>query len=265
MINRQGRARTWLGLLLALLVLAAGVAWAGEQTPVPGGGIVQGSIGDATSMIPMITSDAASHEMSSLCYNGLLKYDKDLKLVGELAKSWEVSPDGLTITFHLRSGVRFHDGQPYTAQDALFNYQFMVDPKTPTAYAGDYLKVASAEAPDDHTFRVHYKEVFAPALASWGLSQMPAHLLRGKDVRKSPLNRHPIGTGPYLFDSWEPGARVTLKAYPDYFEGAPQSGKSDLPGHPGHGHPFPGAALGRVGLDGAHRPAVPPPDRHQVL
>ena len=80
-----------------------------------GGSLVMGTIGDATSMIPMITSDSASHEMSGLVYNGLLKYDKDINLIGDLAKSWTVSPDGLTITFKIRQGVRWQDGKPYTA------------------------------------------------------------------------------------------------------------------------------------------------------
>jgi len=202
------------------LLLLASPAPAGEQ-PVDGGRIVVGTIGDATSMIPMLTADSASHEMSGYCYNGLIKYDKYLNIVGDLARSWTVSPDGLTITFHLRKGVRFHDGRPYTSHDALFNYRFMVDPKTPTPYAGDYLKVKKAEAPDPYTFRVTYKEVFAPGLASWTLPQMPAHLLEGKDPRKSPLNRHPIGTGPYVFRRWDPGSRVMLEANPDYFEGRP--------------------------------------------
>ncbi len=211
------------------LCIAAGLAlWLGwlppagaAQVPVDGGEIVIATIGDATSMIPMITSDSASSQVQGFIYNGLLKYDKNLQLTGDLARSWEVSPDGLTITFHLRKGVRWQDGHPYTSADALFSYQFMVDPKTPTPYAGDYLKVKKAEAPDPYTFRVTYKEVFAPGLASWGLSQLPAHLLEGKDVRQSPLNRRPVGTGPYILKEWETGNRIVLAANPRYFEGRP--------------------------------------------
>jgi len=184
-----------------------------------GGEIIVGTIGEPTSMVPMITSDSASSEVQSYIYNGLLKYDQNLQLTGDLAESWEVSPDGLTITFHLRKGVTFHDGRPYTSADALFSYQFMVDPKTPTPYSGDYLKVAEAAAPGPHTFVVRYKEVFAPGLSSWGLPQLPAHLLKGKDVRKSPLNRRPVGTGPFVFQEWEAGSRVALTAYDHYFEG----------------------------------------------
>ena len=206
--------------LLALWLVRLPPAAAAE-VPVDGGEIVIATIGDATSMIPMITSDTASSEVQGFIYNGLLKYDKNLQLTGDLARSWEVSPDGLTITFHLRKGVRWQDGHPYTSADALFSYQFMVDPKTPTPYAGDYLKVKKAEAPDPYTFRVTYKEVFAPGLASWGLSQLPAHLLRGKDVRQSPLNRRPVGTGPYILKEWETGSRIVLTANPHYFEGRP--------------------------------------------
>ena len=196
-------------------------AAAGQDCPKCGGQIVIGGIGDATSMIPMITSDSASSEAQGQIYNGLVKYDKDLNLVGDLAESWEVSPDGLTITFKLRKNVRWQDGEPYTSADALFSYQFMVDPKTPTPYGGDYMKVAKAEAPDPYTFKVTYKEVFAPGLASWGLPQLPAHLLKGADVRSSPLNRKPVGTGPYIFQEWQQGSRIVLTANPDYFEGRP--------------------------------------------
>ena len=79
----------------------------------------------------------------------------------------------------------------------------------------------SASAPDDHTFVVHYEEPFAPGLSSWTLSQMPRHLLEGKDVRASELNRHPVGTGPYKFMRWDPGARVMLSYNPTYFRGRP--------------------------------------------
>ncbi len=209
----------WAGLWW--FVLASPAAAVHQPPPAYGGTLVEGTIGEAAGLIPMITSDTASSDVQGLIYNGLLKYDKDLNLVGDLARSWEVSPDGLSITFHLRRGVRWHDGRPFTSADALFTYRFMVDPKTPTPYSGDYLKVAEAEAPDPYTFRVTYKEPFAPGLASWTLPQLPAHLLEGKDARTSPLNRRPVGTGPYRFQQWDPGNKIVLTYNPDYFEGRP--------------------------------------------
>jgi len=216
-------------LLLAVL-LAAGQAgckaqeperrYGGPDTgPAYGDLFIDASIGDASTLLPPLASDAASFGIISLIYNGLIKYDGDLNQVGDLAESWDISPDGLTITFHLRKGVKWHDGAPFTARDCLFTYQVMVDPKTPTAYSGDYLQVKKAEAVDDYTFRVTYPQPFAPALGSWGLNMLPRHLLEGQDITKSPLGRRPIGTGAYIFKDWQAGQKIALTYNPDYFEG----------------------------------------------
>jgi len=193
----------------------------GQDVAAYGDILVEGSIGDASNLIPVLATDNASHSISGLIFNGLLKYDRDLNVVGDLAESWDISKDGLVITFHLRKGVRWHDGQPFTAEDVLFTYRLTIDPKTPTAYAGDFLKVKKAEVLDPHTFRVIYDKPFAPALMSWGSAVMPKHLMEGKDVTKSPLARHPIGTGPYRFKEWKTGQKIALVYNPDYFEGRP--------------------------------------------
>jgi|UniRef100_A0A7C5AKC5 peptide/nickel transport system substrate-binding protein len=219
----------WTILLAAILLLAAACGtpepekeYGGPDTgPAYGDLFIDGALGDASTLIPPLASDASSHSVASLIYNGLVKYDGDLNLVGDLAESWEISPDGLTITFKLRRGVKWHDGAPFTAKDCLFTYQVMVDPKTPTAYSEDYRQVKKAEVVDDYTFRVTYGKPFAPALGSWGLAMLPRHLLEGQDITRSPLARHPIGTGPYRFKEWRTGDRIVLTANPDYFEGRP--------------------------------------------
>ncbi len=195
----------------------------GPETAGPcyGDTLIQGSIGEPSTLIPALASDSPSHEVAGLIYNGLVKYDKDLNLVGDLAESFEVSKDGLVITFHLRQNVKWHDGLPLTAEDVLFTYRTMIDPRTPTAYAEDFKQVKKAEAPDRYTFRVTYDKPFAPALASWGISILPRHLLLGKDIVKSPLGRHPIGTGPFVFKEWKAGEKIVLSYNPDYFEGRP--------------------------------------------
>lgn len=219
---------TILGLLLLILSCAKddrdeGPAAVREADGVPAYGdiLVEGSIGDASNLIPLLATDSASHGISGLIFNGLVKYDRNLNIVGDLAESWEISGDGLVITFRLRKGVRWHDGQPFTAEDVLFTYRLTVDPKTPTAYAGDFLKVKKAEVLDAHTFRVSYDKPFAPALMSWGASVMPKHLMEGRDVTKSPLARHPVGTGPYRFKEWKTGQKIVLVSNTDYFEGRP--------------------------------------------
>jgi len=189
--------------------------------PATGDVLVEGSIGDASNLIPLLASDSTSHGIAGLIYNGLIKYDKDVNVVGDLAESWDVSPDGLVITFHLRKGVRWHDGRPFTAADVLYTYQVTVDPKTPTAYAGDFLKVKKAEVLDDHTFRVTYDKPFAPALMSWSVGILPKHLLEGQEITSSSLGRRPVGTGPYKFKEWVTGQKIVLTANADYFEGRP--------------------------------------------
>ena len=229
--NRKLKTQGVWGLLFLTAIILAGAGcgspeaekeYGGPDTgPAYGDLFIDASIGDASTLIPPLASDAASHAVAALIYNGLVKYDGDLNLVGDLAESWEISPNGLTITFKLRRGVKWQDGKPFTAKDCLFTYQVMVDPKTPTAYSGDFLQVKKAAALDDYTFRVTYPKPFAPALGSWTLSILPRHLLKGQDITNSPLARHPIGTGPYKFQNWQAGDRIMLSANPDYFDGRP--------------------------------------------
>ncbi|MDH3997518.1 MAG: peptide-binding protein [Desulfuromonadales bacterium] len=197
------------------------VATGEAAKPTPGDTIVEASIGEPSNLLPVIASDSSSSDINSRVYSGLVRYDKNLELEGELAESWEISEDSLSITFHLRKDVKWHDGAPFTSSDVLFTYQMYIDPKVPTSYAEAYLQVLHAEAPDDYTFRVTYAQPYAPALESWGIPIHPKHLLEGRDVTKSELTRHPIGTGPFRFVKWDSGVKVVLEAYDDYFEGRP--------------------------------------------
>jgi peptide/nickel transport system substrate-binding protein len=221
------RLLIFLSLIIVLIVAcgkkpAADIAQhLSDKKPAYGDILVQGDIGDASNLIPLLASDSASHNIAGMVYNGLIKYDKDMNIVGDLAESWEISQNGLVITFHLRKGVKWHDGYPFTSADVLYTYQVTIDPKTPTAYAGDFLKVKTVEALNDYTFRVTYAKPFAPALISWSSAILPRHLLSGKDITKSTLARHPIGTGPYMFKEWVAGQKISLVSNPDYFEGQP--------------------------------------------
>lgn len=204
-------------IILGLLVIACDKTpsqnngrQAALKPPAYGDILVRGDIGDASNLIPLLASDSASHAVGGMVFNGLVKYDKNMNVVGDLAESWDISPDGLIITFKLRRGVQWHDGKPFTAADVLYTYQVTIDPKTPTAYAGDFLKVKKAEVIDDYTFRVTYGNPFAPALISWSSAILPRHLLEGKDITKSPLSRHPLGTGPYKFKEWIAGQKIVL-------------------------------------------------------
>ena len=196
------------------------VGTAGE--PAYGDALVNGSIGEPTILVPMLAGDASSHEVAGMMFNGLVKYDTDLSVIGDLAESWDISSDGLTITFHLRKGVKWTDGVEFKAEDVKFGFDTIIDKKTPTAYSEDFLQVKKAEVLDQYTFRVTYEKPFAPALTSWGgLVILPKHLLEGKDITKTDFGRNPVGLGQYKLTKWVPGQELILDSNHDYFEGRP--------------------------------------------
>jgi len=224
-----------LGLLLALAV--AGCGGEADSAVDPGAGptvarpaygdtYIEALRGNISGLIPNVLTDGPSFEVGSMIYSGLVRYDKDLNLRGELAESWESSRDCLELKFKLRRNVKWHDGHPFTAADVVFTYETMVNPKTPTAYGSDFKAVESVVAVDPYTVHVRYKHPHGKALQSWSIWMLPKHLLEpyvleGK-LREAPQNRaNPVGTGAYRFSDWRPGEKVVLVANPDYFEGRP--------------------------------------------
>ena len=198
-----------------------------KEKPVAGAGqtaaknISVGSIGDALKLNPILASDSASGDITGWVVNGLIKYDPGLTLVPDLAEKFEAAPDCKKVTFFLRKGVKWHDGIEVTADDVLFTYQKIIDPKTATPYSGDFTEVSQVVVNNPYQVTVTYKNAFAPGLASWGMGVIPKHLLEGKDLQTDPFNQQPIGTGPYKFKQWKPGESIVLESNPDYFEGAP--------------------------------------------
>jgi peptide/nickel transport system substrate-binding protein len=209
---------TALALILLVPLLLPACLQKGERNPNT---FVTSSIGDARRLNPIIANDSASGTINDQVFNGLVKYDRDIKLVGDLAERWDVSLDGKTITFHLRKGVEWHDGAPFTADDCLFTYQRLIDPKVATPYSSSYMDVAKANVVDKFTFRVTYKEPFSPALESWSMGVIPKHLLDGKNLNTAEFNRKPVGTGPYKLKEWIAGQKIVLEANDRYFEGRP--------------------------------------------
>jgi peptide/nickel transport system substrate-binding protein len=194
---------------------------AANEKPAAGDTFVQASIGDITGLIPNITTDGASHEVGGLIYDGLVQSDKDLNYVPSIAESWQFSKDCLALTFKLRKDVKWHDGKPFTAEDVLFTYKAMMNPKTPTAYRDDFELVKDLQAPDPYTVRVTYSQPYAKALGSWGMAMLPKHLLEkyveeGK-LREAPQVSKPVGTGPYRFLEAKTGEKVVLVANKDYY------------------------------------------------
>ncbi len=189
--------------------------------PARGDRLIDASIGDATNLIPMIAGDASSHAIAGQLYLPLLKYDKNLNLVGQLANSWQISPDNKTIIFHLRPKLKWTDGKDFTSADCAFTLKLIQDKHTQSAYKADYALVAGFETPDPLTFIVHYREAFSPALASWSsLAILPKHIFAHVDIMHTDLSRHPKATiGPYQLADWQSQQSILMRANPGYFDG----------------------------------------------
>lgn len=186
-----------------------------------GDAMVSASISDARTLVPILASDSASADVCGMIFNGLVKYDKDIHIVSDLAETWEIKEAGLVIIFHLRKNVAWHDGKPFTASDVEFTFQKLMDPNVRTPYSGDFERVQSLEVIDAYTVKVAYKEPFAPALGSWGMSMLPKHLLEKEDLNTAAFQRKPIGTGPYKFKTWKTQEKIELESNYEYFEKRP--------------------------------------------
>lgn len=195
------------------------------DNPVYGDTLVDSSIGDASILNPILLTDSASSDIVGLVFNGLVKYDKDIKLVGDLAERWSVSKDGLVITFYLRKNVRWQDGVEVTAEDVEFTYKKLIHSDTKSPYKSNYEIVKDFKILDKYTIQVTYSEPFAPALESWGTGILPKHLLENLDINTAEFNRNPVGTGPYKFKEWKTAEKISLECYDNYFEGRPYINK----------------------------------------
>jgi peptide/nickel transport system substrate-binding protein len=193
-----------------------------------GGTIIRGDVTDVRTLNPLLVSDTASGEVTSLMFDGLVDIDPDsLDPIPNLAVKWDVSADNKTYTFTLKDGVKWHDGQPFTANDAKFSYDLYMNPDTGTPRAGTLKdRIASVEAKDPTTLVITLKAVVAPFLVSdCGYGLLPQHLLKDVKPADIPTNEFttakPIGTGSFKFKEFKTGDHVTLVANPDYHRGAP--------------------------------------------
>ena len=190
-------------------------------SPADGGSIFFGTIGEASNLIPYLTSDSASHEVADLIYVAPLRYNKDLQPEPWAAESWSMEDGGRLIRFTLRKGILWEDGQELTADDVAFTCKLAADPATGSPYAEDFLRIKELRVIDRYTFEVRYEKFFARAVSTWMNPILPRHILEGQNIRTTPFARKPMGAGPYRLKSWEPGSRIVLEASPTYFAGKP--------------------------------------------
>ena len=194
---------------------------------------------EPASLNPALENGTSSTEWGELLFQYLVKYDDRGRLIGDAAteaptlRNGGISRDGLTITYHLRPGLRFADGVPLTAKDCAYSIDAINDPANSPQSRYGYDVVRRAEARDDDTLVLHLRRPFAPlltvVLAPQGFPILPAHIVaRFHDFNRIAFDSAPIGSGPYVAVRWIRGDRVELRANPLYYRGPPAIARLDI-------------------------------------
>lgn len=178
--------------------------------------LVLGTTSEPDTLNPEITQ--VGFDFTSGIFDALVKVDAHDNFIPDLATSWSISPDNLTYTFHLRHGVKWADGTPFTAKDMLFTYHQIKNPKNNNYSTGEWSYVTRVDTPDDYTLILHTAKVYAPFLLQMGTTPiLPAHyfahspsFLKAGTYNHDPWNRKPFGIGPYMVTEWKSADHITL-------------------------------------------------------
>ncbi|MET9501954.1 ABC transporter substrate-binding protein [Streptomyces sp. NPDC006622] len=210
---------------VAAAVAATGIA----ACSAPGNGGSDGRAADSVVIGVASEPDTLSpllgygKDGNSKIFDGLLARDADLKLGPALAKALpEVGDDGLTYTYTLRDGVKFSDGEPLTAADVVFTYRTVLDAKTNNTARSELDAVKDVKASGDDKVVFTLKYPYAPFAGRTVLPIVPEHIAGKQDPNTGSFNTEPVGTGPYVLADWRKGEKLTFKANPDHWGGAPK-------------------------------------------
>jgi len=228
--------------LLTVAALGAGCTKVGTTSDTSGGHSYTrahelrfAAAEDLVGLNPMINTQAVLSYLASMTMAWLIRTDAHSEpTVPELATvvpskaNGGISPDGKTITWHLRKGVVWSDGVPFTADDVVFSTKLILDPKTNVVGRDGWDQIVKVDEPDKYTVVYHLKAPYGPfavtyfSTAGANPSILPKHLLEGKDVNTDPYNSLPVGIGPFKYEAWNRGDSVVLVANPKYWRGAPK-------------------------------------------
>jgi len=236
-LDRRQFARTLLGLGLTAPMVAEllgprpGHAQARRSAFTParrgGGGELKTLWWQAPTILnPHLATGAKDADASRIFYEGLVSFDPDGTFVPNLTaeiptiENGGVARDGLSVIVKLKKGVQWHDGKPFTAEDVVFTWEYVMDPATAATTSGAYRDIARIDTLDPHTVKIVYKSPNPFWAKAFG-NVIPKHVFapfKGARSREAPANLKPVGTGPYRFVDFRPGDLVRAEVFPGYHE-----------------------------------------------
>ncbi len=167
----------------------------------------------------LVSTSGAVMKVNAKVIEGLLDYDFDMKPVPQLATSWSVSPDGKEYTFHLRQGVKWHDGKDFTSADVAFS--ILTVKQYNSRGKGTFANVTEVKTPDPYTAIIELSQPAPYLLSAFSANEapiVPKHLYEGTNILSNPYNTAPVGTGPFVFKEWVRGSHILYERNPNYWD-----------------------------------------------
>ena len=244
-VKRTAVKRTAVRRTIAAVALAALIAVAGAQAEetrecaATGGTATIAQWSEPGNLNPLIFPTTYDTNIQELVFARLIRPTETLTFEPDMAESWEVSEDARTLTFTLREGLTWHDGEPVTASDVAFTFTSMADPEYPGGrfaeisiiegaqeyQDGTAESVSGIQVLNDRTISFTTLEPFAPFLpVIGGVYILPEHIYGAVDIaqwQQDETNRRPLGSGPFVFEQFRPGEFIEVSAFEDYWEGRP--------------------------------------------
>lgn len=215
-----------ISLLMALTVLFTLTACG--STPADGSGDADGGTtliygsSDYTRINPAMDEHC---EINLLLFNGLTAHDGENQVVPGLAEKWEYDEESCTYTFYIRDGIKWHDGEAFTADDVKFTIEAIMDPDNGAENAPNYEDVQEITVIDEKTVSFRLSAPNVAFLEYMTMAILPKHLLEGEDMQESDFFRNPVGTGPYRLERWDQGQYIVMVKNEDYYLGCPKIDK----------------------------------------
>ena len=184
--------------------------------PKTGGTLIGARAADAKGLDPHKQTAISSFRMLELVYDPLVAFDKDLKIVPNLAESWKWSDDAKTLTMTIRKNVKFHNGDPMTSDDVKFSFERILDEKTAAAARSNFTGIAKMDTPDANTIVFTLTAPNAALLSA--MTTLNAAIINKKQVSGgADPAKVDVGSGAFTIDNWDPDRTLTMKAFKDFW------------------------------------------------